>query len=211
MDRLKEKIENDTPDGKFQNNFVIDNSKIAEILLLSYLMKSMKLILYIVTSTFFFAMCFKIIVDLEQEYYSEEYVESEVNNNDAVGFFQKAYNTDHQNYKEVAVMLIYFAFTSLTTVGFGDFNPKSNAERIMIALELLFGVAIFSYIMGNFIEILDSFKALTAEIDEGEELAKFFGILKKFNRNKNVKLDLKREIENFLEYKWDKDVISTFM
>lgn len=78
-------------------------------------------------------------------------------------------------------------------------------ERILIALGLLFGVAIFSYIMGNFIAILDSFKLLHAEIDEGEELTKFFGVLEKFNRNKVINLELKREIEKFFEFKWEHD------
>jgi len=46
------------------------------------------------------------------------------------------------------IILMYFSFTSLTTVGFGDFNPRSNVERLFISFGLLFGVAIFSYIMG---------------------------------------------------------------
>jgi hypothetical protein len=53
------------------------------------------------------------------------------------------------------IVMTYYAFTSLSTVGFGDYNPRSDFERIFIALMLLFGVAIFSYIMGNFIEILE--------------------------------------------------------
>ena len=81
---------------------------------------------------------------------------------------------------------------------------------MLIALALLFGVAIFSYIMGNFIEILDSFKLLTAEIDEGEELARFFGILEKFNRNKTIDILLKRKIEKFMEFKWETDKNYTF-
>jgi hypothetical protein len=39
-------------------------------------------------------------------------------------------------------------------VGFGDFAPRGNEERFYGAFMLLFGVAIFSYIMGNFIDIL---------------------------------------------------------
>jgi hypothetical protein len=52
------------------------------------------------------------------------------------------------------VLLVYYTFTTLSTVGFGDFNPKSNVERLFIAFFMLFGVACFSYIMGNFITIL---------------------------------------------------------
>jgi hypothetical protein len=44
----------------------------------------------------------------------------------------------------------YFFFTSLATVGFGDFAPKSDLERLLMAVVLLIGVAIFSYIMGDF-------------------------------------------------------------
>lgn len=50
--------------------------------------------------------------------------------------------------------VIYFSFTSLSTVGFGDYRPESDAERLLFVAVLMFGVAIFSYIMGNFIEIL---------------------------------------------------------
>jgi hypothetical protein len=52
------------------------------------------------------------------------------------------------------VIVVYYAFTTLSTVGFGDFNPKSEIERIVASVILLFGVSIFSFIMGNFIEIL---------------------------------------------------------
>ena len=55
-------------------------------------------------------------------------------------------------YQSLAV--VYFAFTSLSTVGFGDFNPKSDSERLLCAFILLFGVSIFSYILGIFNEII---------------------------------------------------------
>ena len=47
------------------------------------------------------------------------------------------------------VTLTYFMFTSLSTVGLGDYHPRSNIERLIGALLLLFGVAITSYIMDN--------------------------------------------------------------
>ena len=42
---------------------------------------------------------------------------------------------------------LYFAFTSLSTVGFGDFHPRSDTERLVGAAMLTFGVAIFSLVM----------------------------------------------------------------
>lgn len=92
-------------------------------------------------------------------------------------------------------MSIYFVFTSLSTVGFGDFNPKSNIERIITVVMLLFGVSIFSYIMGNFLEMIQKIKEFKKEFDDGDNLSKFFGVLEKFNNNKPFDIDLKRRIE----------------
>jgi hypothetical protein len=49
---------------------------------------------------------------------------------------------------------MYFKFTTLATVGFGDYYPESTFERGIYFAVLLFGVAIFSFIMGNFMTIL---------------------------------------------------------
>ena len=84
--------------------------------------------------------------------------------------------------------LFYFAFTSLTTVGFGDFHPKSNIERLFCAFMILFGVLIFSYIMNEYIALLEQFKESKQEYNEGDELKLFFGVLRKFNDNENITL-----------------------
>jgi len=51
-----------------------------------------------------------------------------------------------------------------------------------MAFGMLFGVAIFSVIMGNFIEMLTKIEDFNEETNEGDKLARFFGILKAFNR-----------------------------
>jgi hypothetical protein len=58
------------------------------------------------------------------------------------------------------LVLTYFAFTSLTTVGFGDYSAKADEERLFMCVVLLFGVAIFSYVMGNFVETLTQFRLI---------------------------------------------------
>jgi hypothetical protein len=50
--------------------------------------------------------------------------------------------------------MIYYAFTTLSTVGFGDFHPKNNTERLLTSMILLAGVAIFSYLTGNFLDVV---------------------------------------------------------
>jgi hypothetical protein len=53
----------------------------------------------------------------------------------------------------------------------------------MVAITLLSGVALFSFIMGNFIAILNSSKSIYDEPEESEELSKFLQVLKRFNKN----------------------------
>lgn len=90
---------------------------------------------------------------------------------------------------------LYFSFTTLSTVGFGDYHPKNNPERIFCAIILLSGVMIFSYIMGNFLVMLNTYKVMNEEIDDGENLAKFFGMMKRFNKDKSINQDMKLRIE----------------
>lgn len=106
---------------------------------------------------------------------------------------------------EKAIIVTYFAFTTLSTVGFGDYYPCSEVERLVGAFLLLFGVAIFSLFMGVFIEMIDKYKIVNAELEHGDELARFFGMMKHFNGNVDTKLELKRQIEEYFDYRWKHD------
>jgi voltage-gated potassium channel len=54
---------------------------------------------------------------------------------------------------------MYFSFTSLSTVGFGDYYPVSNIERITGSMILLGGVVCFSYIMEELVKAINEHKA----------------------------------------------------
>ena len=70
---------------------------------------------------------------------------------------------------------------------------------------LLFGVAIFSYCMGKFVDIFNEAISFNATLDDGDNLNKFFGVLERFNGEKPIKLELKRQIEHHFNYKWEND------
>lgn len=110
-------------------------------------------------------------------------------------------NTPPQN----TVVLSYFMFTSLSTVGFGDLHPRGDFERLACAFILLFGVAIFSYIMGIFIEILEQFQNYNAELDQGDALNQFLGIITRKNGNEILPLEMKNNIESYFDYRWKND------
>jgi hypothetical protein len=49
---------------------------------------------------------------------------------------------------------MYFVFTTITTVGFGDYYPTNDHERLTWSFVLLGGVALFSYFMGFLLELI---------------------------------------------------------
>ena len=101
------------------------------------------------------------------------------------------------------LIIFYFSFTSLTTIGLGDYTPRSNAERIYIAFGLLFGVSIFSYIMGELVEMINHSQNYNCFNEEEDVLARFFGVMKNFNNGQDIKIELKREIEKYFEHRWE--------
>ena len=72
--------------------------------------------------------------------------------------------------------------TSLSTIGFGDYYPVNDFERLLISFVILFGVAIFSLFMGQLLEMISNIKSIYSDISEEEQLNKFFIMLNdKFN------------------------------
>ena len=101
--------------------------------------------------------------------------------------------------------VVYFAFTTLATVGYGDYYPVSNTERLIGSFIILFGVAVFSFIMGNFIDMLQEFRFVTSENEENAKLTKWFGLLARFNKGRPLPKDMALRIESYFNYYWAKD------
>jgi hypothetical protein len=71
--------------------------------------------------------------------------------------FMSYYELEDNNSIRNTIIGLYFGFTTLSTVGFGDYAPRSNVERGIGAFILISGVAMFSFLMGNFIDILGTY------------------------------------------------------
>ena len=93
--------------------------------------------------------------------------------------------------------------TSLSTVGFGDYYPVNDYERLSCAFVLLFGVALFSLFMGQLLEMIENFKNMDEEICEEDKLEKFFIMMRdQFNFGYPIKKQLREEINDFMSFKW---------
>jgi hypothetical protein len=51
---------------------------------------------------------------------------------------------------------VYWAFSTLTTVGFGDINAKTIPEKLIAIIWMIFGVGFYSFTIGNLSKIIAS-------------------------------------------------------
>ena len=95
-----------------------------------------------------------------------------------------------KNNGEKLVLLSYYFLTTLSSVGFGDYHPRNDYERLWCTMVFLFGCMIFGYVLGNYGDIIFEYNNLTADLDEGDKLAAFFGLLKHFNDGEDMDWDM---------------------
>ena len=58
---------------------------------------------------------------------------------------------------------VYFAITTMTTVGYGDITPKNNEERAFLFAAMVFGGAFYGWLMGNMVSIVHDVDASAKE------------------------------------------------
>jgi len=82
------------------------------------------------------------------------YAVIEGNYNDDEHTFYKDNNLEDYSKFRRLIICCYYALTTLSTVGYGDYTPITNLEKIVGILIMILGIAFFSYIMGNFNDVL---------------------------------------------------------
>ncbi|GAX72669.1 hypothetical protein CEUSTIGMA_g125.t1 [Chlamydomonas eustigma] len=89
---------------------------------------------------------------------------------------------------------VYWAFTTLTTVGYGDATPKGNAEKIVAILVMVCGVAMTGYVTSSITALMAIRSAAYRRTMSKKQLVA--DILKA----RKVPQDLGRQIYNFFDY-----------
>ena len=52
-------------------------------------------------------------------------------------------------------MSIYWAFTTMTTVGYGDIGATVTTEYIVVIFGMLVGASVFGYVIGNVTSMME--------------------------------------------------------
>lgn len=162
---------------ELRNNIEIDQNKVDEIIVIGFVVKIIKLIIVIFCIAWFMGIIYYIYCDIANDFYLVGDT-SKPHENFIGNYFNQAYEGQSAwSNKERALGILYFLFTTLSTVGFGDFHPINEVEAAFTAGVLLAGVSIFSFVMGSFIEISDAALSMNDDFDDGDELSRFFGLL----------------------------------
>lgn len=101
-------------------------------------------------------------------------------------------------------MCCYFVLTTLSTVGYGDKYPISNFEKILGILLMIVGIAFFSYVMGNFNDVLTNYDNKMGNVNKRGDLQAWMNSLSKFNKKK-VPRELIHKIDNHFHFFWAND------
>ncbi|OMJ74679.1 hypothetical protein SteCoe_26358 [Stentor coeruleus] len=100
---------------------------------------------------------------------------------------------------------IYFVFTTLTKIGYGDIYPINNDEKIFAIILMGFGAGLYSYIISGLCSFVTSREQIKSDIKEKiNGIAEFAKAIKLpaylFDRIKrNIKVNLKRNLHVSLD------------
>ena len=126
MNLIEDMIKNDP---KRANNTIEDITKNETILFISFLVKLFELITLIFTFAYFFASLWIILCEFVEDFILNiEFSDVNLVNKFTKDYFIPYYDLQYEEDNLVLLKVFYFAFTSLTTVGFGDYHPISTLE-----------------------------------------------------------------------------------
>ena len=96
---------------------------------------------------------------------------------------------DGQDDQHIMATLLYFTMTTLAKIGYGDFFPKSDAEKIYTVIILMISIVFFSYVLDQFMDLM-AIKTSKESITNGHIIGERFAMqawLKQVSRYRDSK------------------------
>ena len=101
------------------------------------------------------------------------------------------------------ILLSYFTFTTLTTVGLGDFYALTDYERIANIILMLCGACFASYFMEGLLLRHAKHSRFEKDFENSGKLFQFLGTLERFNGHKKLDTKFVKCMENYFTYRWE--------
>ncbi|KAI5107257.1 potassium voltage-gated channel subfamily H member 7 isoform X4, partial [Silurus meridionalis] len=113
----------------------------------------------------------------------------------------KRYNSSDPNsgpsIKDKYVTALYFTFSSLTSVGFGNVSPNTNSEKIFSICVMLIGSLMYASIFGNVSAIIQRLYSGTARYHT--QMLR----VKEFIRFHQIPNPLRQRLEEYFQHSWN--------
>lgn len=123
--------------------------------------------------------------------------------------FIRKYSLEQKSNIDKLIICCYFVLTTLATIGYGDLSPQTNSEKILGISLMIVGIAFFSYIMGNFNDVLTNYDKKMGIIDRRNDLQEWMTSLDKFNPQVPIPRSLLRRINDHFNFFWKHDRLSS--
>jgi len=92
----------------------------------------------------------------------------------------------------IYMISLYWTFTTITTVGYGDISGTNNIERIFCSVVMVVGVLAFSFVNGSLSSILTNADSTNAIAQDQKEM------IEKIQADFNLPPDLVKRIKRSL-------------
>ena len=175
----------------------VDYNKIVDQIRISYMFQIIRLGFIVFFTSYLLALFSWILLDIEHK--------GLLQTDDHKETFIHLYGLEAYSSYNKMIVMIYWAFTTLSTIGLGDYHPKNNQERIACSVFFLFGVTCFTFITNHFLTVINKMLLISKENEDYNNLSRFFGLLRKYNKNRKLSKEYMTEIEDFFDYYWTND------
>ncbi|WP_287274949.1 MULTISPECIES: cyclic nucleotide-gated ion channel [unclassified Okeania] len=91
---------------------------------------------------------------------------------------------------------LYWAITTLTTVGYGDIIPTTEIEIIFTLVVMFLGISMYAYIVGNVSSLISNLDATKARYREK------LGQIQTYMRENKISPKLQQKIRDYYQYRW---------
>lgn len=103
----------------------------------------------------------------------------------------------NQSHLDNYILALYWAVTTMTTIGYGDIVPNTRNQYIFAILVEFGGVGLFGYIIGSITSLLANLDLSKTQFREKLEK------LTVFMKSRHIPIELQQKIRLYYEYLWE--------